>query len=63
MSTAVYTFQMDDGRILNVEDDDHVVDVEEILEAHLGKRCAVATNIEPQPPYSNSVMTGFLIKA
>ena len=62
MTKYMYTFHMDDGRVVHVEDP-HDADVEHILEHCLGKRCALATTEEPQPSYSNSVMTGFMVKA
>lgn len=61
MSTYLYTFEMDDGRTVHVEDE-WDPDIQHILEDHLGQRCILRGPYDPEATNANSVMTGFLIK-
>jgi hypothetical protein len=61
VTTYLFTFQMDDGRIVHVEGKDDP-DIAHILEDHLGQRCMLRGPYDPDAVEANSVMTGFLIK-
>lgn len=61
MASYVYTFEMDDGRVVHVEGANDP-DIADILNEHLGQRCILRGPYDPEAEHSNSVMTGFLIK-
>lgn len=61
MTIYLFTFEMDDGRVVHVEGHEDP-DIGHILEDHLGQRCILRGPYDPEAVDSNSVMTGFLIK-